>query len=484
MPADEIGLILKQERGQFLDFVSAFEYRRGAGQKKPEEELARDIVRILSGMANSDGGTLLVGVEPDRSVTGIPHDHDELQMLIQAPQNLLRPQLSAACEKVRLGNLQLIKFEVGSGLEIHRIAGGRSYYRIGAETAGLPAEQIQALKEAKRTVYYERQQALNATWFDLDQDLIKVFVDKVQNGQGGKDAQALLSQTYHLLDLSRPIPTPNIAALLLFAKDPTRWHPRSGIDFIKYDGNERQYGSALNVVKRIRFETPLVRLIDEAVGRIKEHIRERTILHDLFFREKLEYPTFAWQEALVNAVAHRDYSLSGAGIEVWMFDDHIVVRSPGLPPAPVTIEQLRQQKSIHFSRNPLIVRTLADMGYLREMGEGVPRIFQEMETYGLHPPELSADGFIFTVTLRNAPVYDEATLRWLNQFNPAQINMRQRRLLAYAYCHGKTFSTTEYERIAEVDRDTAYRDIRLLVKSNIVAPLKPKSRSYRIIEKL
>ncbi len=129
-------------------------------------------------------------------------------------------------------------------------------------------------------------------------------------------------------------------------------------------------------------------------------------------------------------MAHRDYSLSGACIEVWMFDDHISVRSPGAPPEPVTLEQLRRQKSIHFSRNPLIVRVLADLGYLREMGEGVPRMFQEMESYGLHPPELSIEGFIFTVTLRNAPVYDEATLRWLNQFSTAQINLRQRRLLA------------------------------------------------------
>ncbi|MGH7782643.1 MAG: ATP-binding protein, partial [Candidatus Binatia bacterium] len=162
----------------------------------------------------------------------------------------------------------------------------------------------------------------------------------------------------------------------------------------------------------------------------------------------------------------------------------ITVRSPGLPPAPVTLEQLRQQKSIHFSRNPLVVRVLADMGYLQEMGEGVPRMFQEMETYGLNPPELSTDGFIFTVTLRNVPVYDDNTLRWLNQFNTSQINLRQRRILAYAYCHGKTFSTTEYERLAEVDRDTAYRDIRQMVKTGIVAPLKPKSRSYRIIERL
>jgi len=270
----------------------------------------------------------------------------------------------------------------------------------------------------------------------------------------------------------------------LFAKDPPRWHPRSGIDFVKYDGTERQHGSSLNVVKRIRFEAPLVRLIDEAVGRIKEHIRERTILHDLFFRERLEYPTFAWQEALVNAVAHRDYGLTGAPIEVWMFDDHITIRSPGIPPAPVTLEQLRNQKSIHFSRNPLIVRVLADLGYLREIGEGIPRMFQEMETYGLHPPELAAEGFIFSVTLRNAPIYDDVTLRWLNQFAASQINVRQRRLLAYAYCHGKTFSTAEYERIAEVDRDIAYREIRSMVKNGIVAPLKPKSRSYRIIEKL
>ncbi len=481
MQAEEIGLLLKQERGQFLDFLSAYEYRRSTGQKKREEELAREIARLLSGMANADGGTLLVGVEPDKSVTGIPYDSEELHSLIQAPQNMLRPQLSPSSEKIRLGNLQLLKFEVGSGLEIYRVAGGRSFYRVGAETAALPAEQIQALKEAKKSVYYERQQALNATWYDLDTELIQAFVSKIQNG---REPQSVLSHTYHLLDTSRAIPCPNMAALLLFAKDPTRWHPRGGIDFVKYEGVERQHGSALNVVKRIRFEAPLVRLIDEAVARIKEHIRERTILHDLFFRERLEYPTFAWQEALVNAVAHRDYGLTGASIEVWMFDDHITVRSPGLPPAPVTLEQLRQQKSLHFSRNPLLVRALADLGYLREMGEGVPRMFQEMETYGLNPPELSIDGFIFSVTLRNAPVYDEATLRWLNQFNAAQINIRQRRLLAFAYCHGKTFSTAEYERLTEVDRDTAYREIRQLIKNNIVAPLKPKSRSYRIIEQL
>src|ERR671918_1301317 len=117
MHGEEIGRLLKQERGQFLEFLSAYEYRRGDAHKKNDEHLGREIVRILSGMANADGGTLLVGVEPDKSVTGIPYDRSELENLLQAPQNLLMPGLNPACEKIHLGNLLLLKFEVASGLQ-------------------------------------------------------------------------------------------------------------------------------------------------------------------------------------------------------------------------------------------------------------------------------------------------------------------------------------------------------------------------------
>jgi len=481
MNGEEIGLLLRQERGQFLEFLSAYEYKKGGAQKKRSKDLARDIARLVGGMANADGGVVLIGVEPDKGVTGIPHPADEVQELIQAPQALLTPPLNPACQRAHLGNLLLLKFEVTSSPDVHRLAGSRAFYRIATETPSLPPEQIQSLKESKRHVFYERQNVPEAAWEDLDLALVESLGEKIQDPRAPKN---ILSQLYHLVDNSRDRPSLTMSALLLFAKETTRWHPRCGIDFVKYEGTERQHGSSLNVVKRIRFETPLCRIIDEAVGRIKEHIRERTILHDLFFRERLEYPTFAWQEALVNAVAHRDYSLTGAPVEMWMFDDRIEVRSPGLPPSPVTIEQLRQQQSIHFSRNPMLVRVLADLGYLKEMGEGIPRMFHEMDHHGLQAPEFSTEGFFFTVTLRNTPVYDEPTLRWLNQFGTSTVNVRQRRLLAYAYAHGKSFSTADYQRIAGVDRDTAYREIRLLVKLGIAAPLKPKSRTYRIIDRL
>jgi ATP-dependent DNA helicase RecG len=481
MEGEELGSLLRQERGQFLDFLSAYEYKKGGAQKKRNEELARETARLLCGMANADGGTLLVGVEPDKSITGIPYPPEELQALIQSPQTLLSPPLYPACQRTHLGNLLLLKFQVSSSLEPHRVVGGRAFYRIAAENPSLPSEQIQNLKESKKYFLYERQRLSDAAWEDLDSTAVEAFAKRIEDP---RDPKTILANVYHLIDNSNSKTFLTMAALLLFGKDPLRWHPRSGIDFVKYEGTERQHGSSLNIVKRIRFEPPVCRLIDEAVGRIKEHIRERTILHDLFFRERLEYPSFAWQEALVNAVAHRDYSLTGAPIEVWMFDDRIEVRSPGLLPSPVTIDQLRQQKKVHFSRNPLLVRTLADLGYLREMGEGVPRMFYEMEHHGLRPPEFSTEGFLFTVTLHNTPIYDETTLRWLNQFGTSTINFRQRRLLAYGYSHNKSFSTADYQRVGEVDRDTAYREIRAMIKLGIIAPWKPKSRTYRIIERL
>ena len=481
MDGDELESLLRQERGQFLEFISAYDQNRNGAIPRTVEDLAREISRTLVGMANADGGTVLVGVEKDKSVTGIPQPAKELAVLLKCPESMLSPSLYPATETIKLGNLLVLKITVGSSLELHRVTGGRTFYRVAAENPSVPPDQIQSLRRAKSTFHYERQTVLEAKMEDLDLQAVEALQQKIDDS---RDPIALLDRVYHLVDRSPANPAPRMAALLLFAKDTGQWHPRCGIDFVKYDGTERRHGTSINVIKRIRFDAPLCRLIDEAVGRIKEHIRERMVLHDLFFRERLEYPPFPWQEALVNAVAHRDYAITGAPIEVWMFDDRIEVRSPGMLPAPVTLDQLRSQKRVHFSRNPMLVRVLADMGYLREMGEGVPRMYQDMEHYGLHPPEFGTEGFLFTVTLRNTPIYDETTLKWLSQFRRFQVSQRQQRLLVYAYSHGKALSTMDYQRIGEVDRDTAYREIRLLVKLGILAPLKPKSRTYRIVERI
>jgi ATP-dependent DNA helicase RecG len=163
---------------------------------------------------------------------------------------------------------------------------------------------------------------------------------------------------------------------------------------------ERRTGAELNVTKRLRIEAPLVKLIQQAYEQIQPFIPERQELVDLFFEERLEYPSFAWQEAIVNAVAHRDYRLTGIGIEVHLFDDRMEIWSPGELVEPVTLERLRNRERVHASRNPRIVRVLTEFGYMRELGEGIPRMFEVMERQGLHPPEFRMEGGRFVVTLR------------------------------------------------------------------------------------
>ncbi|MFQ5594008.1 MAG: ATP-binding protein [Anaerolineae bacterium] len=215
---------------------------------------------------------------------------------------------------------------------------------------------------------------------------------------------------------------------------------------MKHEGTERRYGAELNIVKRERIEAPLITLIEQAFEIINPHIRERQRLVDLFFEERLEYPTFAWQEAIINAVAHRDYAFEGIGIEVWMFDDHLEIRSPGQLVEPVTMERLQKRERIHASRNPRIVRVLTELGYMRDLGEGIPRMFDVMEGEGLYPPELRWEAdVIFTVVLRNTPVYSVETLRWLRQFEPLDLSGNQKRLLAYAREHDGTFTSRAYQ---------------------------------------
>jgi ATP-dependent DNA helicase RecG len=94
-------------------------------------------------------------------------------------------------------------------------------------------------------------------------------------------------------------------------------------------------------------------------------------------------PEPVWLEALVNAVIHRSYSMGGDHIRIELFEDRAEVESPGRLPGLVRLDNIR---STRFARNPRIARALADLGYGRELGEGVDRMFEEMNRAGLPDP--------------------------------------------------------------------------------------------------
>ncbi len=132
------------------------------------------------------------------------------------------------------------------------------------------------------------------------------------------------------------------------------------------------------------------------------------------------------------------------------------------------------------------MRVLKALKFVRERGEGLPRIFEETEESFLPAPELLAEGRFFKMILRNTPVFDEKTSTWLRSFPLGKMNVRQRRLLAHAYQGGRGFFVLrEYAKVNQIDKETARREIRELVNLHIVEVVgtKKSAKYYPLLQR-
>jgi len=469
--------IAERPEGQFLERKSCYDREAGRSRPRALKDVLDDVAETLVAMANADGGVVAVGVEDEGKVTGVPERYS-LERAKGQLDDHIQPRLRFRAEEIEIGGQTVWVFETDWSPEVHRLSDGRYLLRVHDQNQPFSAGDIEAMKASRRRRLTEAQFVSGAALEDLRLDLLQELNER-------SDLSLSPEETLIHYRLAEPLNgrwRVSLAALLLFGKDPARWHPRCGIEFIRWRGTQRRTGADLNVIKRIRMEAPLVRLIEEAFQTIQQHIPERQSLVDLFFQERFEYPTFAWQEAIVNAVAHRDYGLTGTPIEVHLFDDRMEIRSPGELVEPVTLERLRRRERVHASRNPRIVRVLVEFGYMRELGEGIPRMYEVMEQEGLHPPEFSLEGGGFVTTLYNEPIYRPETMVWLRGYEGLGLSSRQRRLLAYAHEHANRFTSREYQRLTEIGVYEAFQDIQELRRKGIVRLIRPKGRVYEVVE--
>lgn len=175
--------------------------------------------------------------------------------------------------------------------------------------------------------------------------------------------------------------------MLLFGKNPSIYFPCSRLRVIKFEGNDFQIGTSMNVIKEKTFDKNLYRILNEAKDFINSQLREFSYLNSNgVFEKHPEYPEFAWYEGIVNAVTHRDYSNSGEQIIVKIYNNRMEISSPGKLGGFVTLDTMKVKR---YSRNPQIARALVEFGIVRELNEGVKRIYKEMHDYNLKDPDYS-----------------------------------------------------------------------------------------------
>jgi ATP-dependent DNA helicase RecG len=164
------------------------------------------------------------------------------------------------------------------------------------------------------------------------------------------------------------------------------------------------------------------------------------------------------REAVVNAVAHRDYASAGA-VQVSVFADRVEVWNPGILPAPLTTESLRHSHG-SIARNPRLCEALFLARYIEKYGTGTLLMIRESLAHNLPEPDFVQRGGEFTVTLWRDWLTDQV-------MTELGLNDRQHRALVYLKTHGK-ISNAEYQQVANAIKKTATRDLNDLKQKGVL----------------
>ena len=213
------------------------------------------------------------------------------------------------------------------------------------------------------------------------------------------------------------------AAVVLFASEPRDLIRGAAVQLVRRVGTSAGPGPTS---AREECSAPLAATVDCCLRFIADHTRHVEAVTGSRREILPEYPRAVLREAIVNALAHRDYGLQGSTVDISIWDDRIEIRSPGPLPGHITLDNMRTE---HYSRNPRVMRVLKTLGLVEEYGEGIERMYREMESRLLEPPVFSATDSSVTVTLYNRNVVDVETQLWLHALAVEDLTVEERRLL-------------------------------------------------------
>jgi predicted HTH transcriptional regulator len=332
-----------------------------------------------------------------------------------------------------------------------------------------------AAQTIEATSTFESQFLLRARWKDLDHDVAGWLIASAEEKDLGalKPGEVLEGAVLRGLvwrDAESKEYWATAAGTVILAKDPSAIFPQCRILADAYRGDVPD-GEPIDH-EDIRQPMPLA--IERAVAFIDRNTRHPMKIVGLNRVRLDEYPVEALREALVNAVAHRQYEDAGRKVMLEVFSDRIVISSPGMPPAPITLASLRKGKYRPCSRNPVLAQCLSFFHRVEERGSGFRRMRDQMLDHGLDKPLIGTETGYFQVTFPG-PGDNLERIRMpearlvVTPAIEAQLNKRQRLIIKQVLNAG---SVTRRWCVAEfhVANDTAGRDLKNLKDLGILKP--------------
>ena len=454
-------------------------------ERKGRDTKATHIANELIGMLNAGGGTLVYGIANDGTVEDLAHvggllpeEPTKLDAYRKLVHDLIKPPANVQLEEIYLETGELVfLYHVEQDHErlFQRSDNEAVYLRVADSNKGPQnRDEVKKLEYDKSIRSFEDELREDFDSADLDRAMCERYREAMR--YDGPFSELAVKRNLAIQRDGRVVF--KNAALLLFANDPEKYIPNASVRYVRYEGTTLKSGSGFNVVKDQRFERGIPGLIQELETFVEASLRDYYYL-DMEtgrFHRVPELPKEAWLEGVVNALCHRSYNIQGNPVMIRHFDDRMEIANSGPLPAQVTVENIAHQR---YSRNPRIARALADMGYVRELNEGVPRIYRTMQEWMLADPEYTDVNNTITLALRNkvsdhketilAEILERISADW-DLFNGSQ-----RRIISILF-ERKEATVDQLEELMSLTTQSVRNNLRHLVDIGILERVSEKIR--------
>jgi ATP-dependent DNA helicase RecG len=481
-----------------------------SGGQNPEVAFASEKVttaalsEILVALANAGGGTILLGVTQTGSVRGLQDANGLRDRVLWAALSITPPLVLPIPEQIAADwgpgeNRTLVAAHVPRGLPSVYATKGRYLVRDGPGNRVLAPSEIHQLMLRRggdaAPGRLETQVPPGATLDDLDWDRVRQYANRLEQPtdavyprQAGPEE--VLRQRACLVKTDGQY-RPTTAGLLLFGQHPSLWTPGAEITAVRYPGTEMG-----DQFVREDIKGPLPDQIRKAEAFLRANVPQQTVLEGLTHQDQPAYPDQVLREVVVNAVAHRDYAIPGESIQIFIFGDRVRVYSPGRLPGHVTVQNIVEER---FSRNPVIVQVLADLGFVERLGYGIDRMMLLLQQAEQPAPLFEETTAGFQVILRThsdartwlRPAAEAAdalpqavdVARWSH----LELNPRQELAIRYIIEHGgpgsARLTNREYQTLCpDVSAETIRRDLSDMVHKGILLRIGRKRATYYILK--
>ena len=361
------------------------EFKSDRGKGYSDEGLVDEIV----GMTNTEGGTLYLGIEDDGRVSGIVKHHQDPIGLAALIANRTRPSLSVRTEILYSDDLPVMAISIPQSYSVIATVSGKILKRRlkvdgSPEVIPMYPYEIYTRLSDLRKLDFSTQPIQDGTAEDLDPNQLFRLRETIQNQNGDQQLLALsdeeLEQALRLTVRVGEAVYPTLTGLLLVGKESSlkRLIPTAGAVFQVMQGTR--------VVMNESFTKPIMELVELFSSYMKAWNPEKEFDYGLFRIPIPEFSRPAFREGLINAFAHRDYSMMGS-VRIQISDEGLTISNPGGFIEGITLENLLTAEPC--GRNPLLSDALKRIGLAERTGRGIDRIFEGSITFGRPWPDYS-----------------------------------------------------------------------------------------------